>query len=274
LAEITSRIMTFTVGDGYPLYFRGYVPHDKPKGHLVCLHGIQSHGGWYVKSCQKLAEAGYIVSYLDRRGSGLNWLARGDVPSYDRLLKDIREFIAADGLDVPVTLIATSWAGKLGVLLAAEEKPEMDRLVLLCPGLFPQVKPPLGVRLGIAASRFTNPTKLFPIPLGDPELFTEHPDAKEFLRNDPLSLHHATARLLVESFWLDGAVKHIQQLKPMPTLLMLGGHDRIIRNDVTKEWLQRVSPESQVLEYPNAHHTLEFEPGQPFVGDLLAWLGK
>jgi len=274
LAEITARIMTCTAGDGYPLYFRAYVPHDKPKGHLVCLHGIQSHGGWYEASCRKLAEAGYIVSYLDRRGSGLNWLARGDVPSYDRLLKDIREFIAADGLDVPVTLIATSWAGKLAVLLAAEEKPVMARLVLLCPGLFPQVKPPLPVRLGIAASRFTNPTKLFPIPLGDPELFTEHADWQDYIRNDPLSLHHATARLLVESFWLDGAVKRLQQLQPMPTLLMLGGRDRIIRNDVTRGWLQRVSPQSQVLEYPSAHHTLEFEPGQQFVPDLLAWLGK
>ncbi len=274
MAEITSRIMTFTTSDGYPLHFRAYVPHATPIGHLVCLHGIQSHGGWYVESCQKLAAAGYIVSYLDRRGSGLNWLARGDAPNYGRLLADIKEFIAADGLDVPVTLIATSWAGKLGVLLATDEKPVMDRLVLLCPGLFPQVKPPLGVRLGIAASRFTKPTKLFPIPLGDPELFTEQSHWQDFLRHDPLSLHHATTRLLVESFWLDAAVKRIQHLQPIPTFLMLGGQDRIIRNAATREWLQRVSPHSQVMEYPNAHHTLEFEPEQPFVADLLAWLGK
>lgn len=274
MAEITSRIMSFNTSDGYPLYFRAYVPHDKPKGHLVCLHGIQSHGGWYAASCRKLAEAGYIVSYLDRRGSGLNWLARGDVPSYDRLLKDIREFIAADGLDIPVTLIATSWAGKLGVLLAAEEKPVMERLVLLCPGLFPQVKPPLPVRLGIAGSRLTHPTKRFPIPLADPELFTQQSDWQQFLRDDPLSIHHATARLLVESYLLDGAVKRIGQLQPMPTLLMLAGKDRIIRNDVTREWFGKVAPQCSVLEYSEAHHTLEFESGQPFVKDLLTWLGK
>jgi alpha-beta hydrolase superfamily lysophospholipase len=69
-------------------------------------------------------------------------------------------------------------------------------------------------------------------------------------------------------------VKRLQHLQPIPTLLMLGGQDRIIRNDATREWLQRVSSQSQVMEYPNAHHTLEFEPGQPFVADLLAWLGK
>ena len=272
MADVTSRIMVFKASDGYHLYFRAYVPNAAVKGHLVCLHGIQSHGGWYEESCRKLAAAGYIVSYLDRRGSGLNWVNRGDAPSYARLLDDIREFIAADGLDVPVTLVATSWAGKLGVLLAAEEKPVMDRLVLLCPGLFPQVKPPLMVRLGIAAARFTKPTKLFPIPLGNPELFTEHESAKEFLGHDPLSLHDATARLLVESFWIDGAVKKILQLKPMPTLLMLAGKDRIIRNEVTRDWLKKVAPHGMVIDYPEAHHTLEFEPGQAFVGDLIEWL--
>lgn len=272
MIKITSRIRAFPASDGYRLHFRAYVPETSVKGHLVCLHGIQSHGGWYEASCQKLSEAGYIVSYLDRRGSGLNWLARGDAPSYSRLLDDVREFIRTDGLDVPVTLIATSWAGKLGVLLAAEEKPVMDRLVLLCPGLFPKVKPTLAVRLGIAAARFTHPTKMFPIPLNDPEWFTAHPGWVDFLRNDPLAIHQATSRLLVESFWIDRAVKKITCLRPMPTLLMLAGKDRIIRNDVTRKWLEEVMPGCKVIEYPEAHHTLEFEPGLAFVDDLLTWL--
>lgn len=272
MAEITSRIMRFTASDGYAFHFRAYVPHVKPKGHIVCLHGIQSHSGWYEKSCRALAEAGYIVSYLDRRGSGLNWMKRGDTPNYHRLLDDVREFIAADGLDVPVTLMATSWAGKLGVLLATTEKPVMDRLVLVCPGLFPQVKPPLKVRLGIAAAKFTNPSKQFPIPLDDAELFTYEPYWQDFLRNDPLSIHHATARLLVESFWLDQAVARIRQLQPMPTLLLLAGQDRIIRNDETRNWLQKVSPKSVVLEFPAAHHTLEFEANDSWLRELLRWL--
>lgn len=274
MAEVTCRIMTFKTSDDYLIHFRAYVPSAKVIGHLVCLHGIQSHGGWYEASCRKLAEAGYIVSYLDRRGSGLNWQARGDAPNYVRLLADIREFIAADGLDVPVTLIATSWSGKFGVLLAAEEKPVMDRLVLLCPGLFPQVKPKLGVRLGIARAKFTQPTNLFPIPLDDPKLFTNEPDWQTFIERDPLSLRSATARLLVESVWIDRAVSRINQLSKIPTLLMLAGQDRIIRNDVTRSWLERVAPHGNILEYPQAHHTLEFEPGMPFVGDLLAWLEK
>lgn len=272
MAEITSRIMSFTASDGYAFHFRAYVPHTQPRGHIVCLHGIQSHSGWYDKSCRRLAEAGYIVSYLDRRGSGMNWKQRGDAPSYRRLLDDVREFIAADGLEVPVTLIATSWAGKLGVLLAAEAKPVMDRLVLVAPGLFPQVKPPFKVRLGVAVAKFSQPGKLFPIPLDDAELFTYEPHWQYFLRSDPLSIHHASARLLVESFWLDKAVGRVQRLAAIPTLLLLAGKDRIIRNDVTRSWLQQVSPESMVLEFPEAHHTLEFERDTVWLEQLVGWL--
>lgn len=273
MADITTRIMQFKASDGYPLHFRAYVPHCDPKGHLVCLHGIQSHSGWYTASCRALAEAGYIVSYLDRRGSGMNWKSRGDIPSYSRLLDDIREFIAADGVDIPVTLLATSWAGKLGVMLAAESNPVIDRLVLLCPGLFPQVKPPLSDRLGIARAKFTNPGKYFPIPLSDPKLFTDNPQALHLLEHDPLSLHQATARLLVESFWLDKAVARLQQLQPIPIMLFLAGQDRIIHNDVTRHWLQKVAPHASIQEFPQAHHTLEFEDDHTWIQALLMWLG-
>ena len=46
---------------------------------VVYLHGIVSHGGWYVTSCDHLAANGFQVHFLERRGSGLNPDQRGDV---------------------------------------------------------------------------------------------------------------------------------------------------------------------------------------------------
>jgi alpha-beta hydrolase superfamily lysophospholipase len=272
LADVRHAIQIFHASDGYPIYYHSYQPAVPSKAHLVCIHGIQSHGGWYEASCTQLAAAGYQVSYFDRRGSGLNWLQRGDAPSYRRLLDDLREFMAAGPKDIPAILLATSWGGKLGVALAAAKEPPMQQLVLLCPGIFPRMKPTLSTRLGVAWSRFVKPRRRFLIPLNDPELFTLSSKWQFFLARDPLALHYATARLLAESFFLDQHLKRIKALSPIPTLLLLGGQDRIIRNDRTESWLKTIAPQTKVIRYPESHHTFEFEDNCPFVRDILTWI--
>lgn len=272
MADVWHSIQIFQASDGYPICYHSYQPAVPPKAHLVCIHGIQSHGGWYETSCTQLAAAGYQVSYFDRRGSGLNWLQRGDAPSYQRLLADLREFMSSGPKQIPVILLATSWGGKLGVALAAEKVTPMQKLVLLCPGIFPHVKPALSTRLGIAWSRLFKPYRQFPIPLNDPELFTLSSKWQYFLAHDPLALHYASARLLAESFWLDQHLKRIKSLSSIPILLLLGGQDRIIRNDRTEEWLKTIAPQTKVIMYPQSHHTFEFEDNCPFVRDILAWI--
>ena len=276
-------IESFRSSDGYEWRYRRYAPAGPPKGHLVYLHGIQSHGGWYGFSCERLRQAGYQVSFLDRRGSGLNEPARGDAPSFRRLLDDIAEFIratrkpGADAHGSPVFIVAVSWGGKLAVALQRRHPGLVDGLALLCPGLFPQVRHSFLERVGIFFSRLVNPTKLYDIPLSDPELFTATPRWLEFLKNDPLAIHRATARLLVESVRLDFYLrflcpKHVQA----PVLLMLAEKDRIIVNSQTRSYVQRfASLEKEVIEYPGAQHTLEFEPEpEGFVSELIRWLDR
>ncbi|MGH9677067.1 MAG: serine aminopeptidase domain-containing protein, partial [Candidatus Acidiferrum sp.] len=82
-------------GDGYRWQYRRYQPCGTAQANVVCLHGIQSHAGWYESSCRQIAEAGYQVDFLDRRGSGVNQEARGDAPSFRRLLDDIAEHLLA-----------------------------------------------------------------------------------------------------------------------------------------------------------------------------------
>ena len=52
---------------------------EDPIAEVVFLHGIISHGGWYLESCSNLASHGFQVHFLERRGSGLNGSGRGDV---------------------------------------------------------------------------------------------------------------------------------------------------------------------------------------------------
>lgn len=280
-AATAETVETFTAGDGYVWRYRHY-PAATPRGRVVCLHGIQSHSGWYQRSCRRVARAGYDVSFLDRRGSGLNEQDRGDAPGFRRLLDDVAEFLRplrpdAKPQAAPVILLAISWGGKLAAALQRRHPGLVDGLALLCPGFRPRVAPSRKERLKILWARLTAPRRLFPVPLNDPELFTATPHWQQFVRDDPLALRRATARLLLESarldgylrFWAVGAVR-------VPVLLLLAEHDRVIDNARTRAFVGRFpAADKQVIEYPGAHHTLEFEPDPDlWLGDLLRWLDR
>ena len=302
-------IETYTASDGYRWHYRHYPPaQSTPRARVVCIHGIQSHGGWYEASCTWLARAGFDTYFLDRRGSGLNEADRGDAPSFRRLLDDLAEFLAVIGgrgpeageegvrgreskvrehrkvaspapappPPAPLFLVAISWGGKLAVALQRRHPGLVDGLALLCPGLFARVGPSLPERLRIAWARLWRPRRLFPIPLHDPELFTASPRWQQFIRDDPLALRQATARLLIESVRLDGYLKVVPGHVRVPVLLLLAGRDRIIDNDRTRRFVERfASSDKEVIEYLEAHHTLEFEPEPERVfGDLQCWLEK
>jgi alpha-beta hydrolase superfamily lysophospholipase len=283
LAERPYTIESFQAGDGYAWRYRRYASAEPVKAEVVFLHGIQSHGGWYEHSCAWLCEQGYNVSFLDRRGSGLNAEGRGDAPSFRRLLDDIAEYLTkipravSRGNNVgkmPVFLAGISWGGKLAVALERRHPALVDGLMLFCPGIAARVRPTLGQRLTILFTRLFRPRKEFPIPLSDVELFTHTPRWQEFLRNDPLRLMNASARLLVESARLDGYLRFCPKYVHVPVLLLLAEHDRIIHNAKTRAFVEKFATKDKtILEYPGAHHTLEFEPDPDiFLNDVRTWL--
>jgi alpha-beta hydrolase superfamily lysophospholipase len=267
-------LSAFTAGDGYVWRYRRYEPTGPSRASVVALHGIQSHGGWYGQTCSALAAAGYAVSFLDRRGCGANDRDRGDATSFRRLLDDVAEFVRAQPR--PVVLLGISWGGKLAVAFQRRHVGLTDALVLIAPGLFPRVRSPVRDYLRGFAARLFAPGRHLPIPLNDPELFTANPERRRFIRDDPLALRDATARLLFESIRLDVYLRLAARRVTVPVLVLLAGRDRIIDNAATRRFVGRFpTADRTVIEYPDAHHTQEFEPGgPPFLDDLIGWLGK
>jgi alpha-beta hydrolase superfamily lysophospholipase len=285
LPEPGYTIEEYKSSDGYVGKLRRYPALGTPKAEVVFLHGIQSHAGWYEHSCRHLAEHGYAVSFLDRRGSGTAETGRGDCPSFRRLIDDVAEFVTGIPravsrenavVKVPVFLGSISWGGKLAVALERRHPGIVDGLMLLAPGFFPRIRHTFLERLHIFAARWFTPKKLFPIPLNDPELFTANPKGLEFLRNDPLRLHFATARMMIESARLDAYLRFTAKYVHVPVLLLLAEKDRIIHNGRTRAFVDRfATKDKEVHEYPGAQHTLEFEPNPDmYLGDMLRWLDR
>ncbi|MBY0514524.1 MAG: lysophospholipase [Gemmataceae bacterium] len=269
---------TFRASDGYRFYYRHYPAAGRPRGRLVFVHGIRSHGGWYARSCAAFAAAGYDVYFLDRRGAGLNTAHRADCPTFRRLLDDVAEFVQALRAErgwLPVVLGGISWGGKLAAGLPYRKPGLVDGLVLLCPGLVPKVAPPFARRVRIALARVLRPWKLFPIPLNEPDLFTAAPAWQQYIAEEPHGLRLATARFLFSSFSFDIYLRRAVKRVTVPTLLVLGGQDRVIDNAQTRLLAGRFGVPVSIIDYPAAHHTLEFEPdGHPWVGDVTTWLAN
>ena len=268
----------FPASDGYAFYFRHYPAAGVPRARLVFVHGIRSHGGWYARSCAALAAAGFDVYFLDRRGAGLNTAQRGDPPNFRRLIDDVAEFVQhlrAERGWLPVFVCGISWGGKVATALPYRKPRLIDGIVLLCPGLAPKVAPALPQRARIAVARVFRPWKFFPIPLNEPELFTASAEWRAYIDAEPHGLRAATARFLFSSFSLDLYLKRAAKRVTVPTLLALAEHDRVIDNGRTAAFVARFPGPTQVVTYPGAHHTLEFErDDHPWLSDIVRWLGE
>jgi acylglycerol lipase len=267
------RIDFYEAAGGRRLAVRVWEATGAPRGQIVFLHGVTSHGGWYPRSCQHLAGAGFEVHFLDRRGSGLNREQPGDVERWQTWVDDVVTYLnRIRGL--PVVLCGISWGGKLAAAVARQEPGLMRGLALLCPGLYSPYEPGLVKRLALAAPV---PARLqqrqLKIPLRRAELFSDTPSWREFIARDPLALRQVTWRSAREDRRLTRYARQSSSLLPMPLLLMLAGRDRIIDNRRTIAFFRRTAAAKRTLiEYPGAAHTLEFEPDPtPYFNDLTHW---
>ncbi len=277
MSENGPAFESHVASDGYSLHVTRWPALGTPRGRCVILHGVQSHAGWYENLGRVLSSRGYETIFPDRRGSGKNHVDRGHVSSSRRLVADIEELVASDrknAPELPTALAGISWGGKLAVLAAAKRPDLIDALALICPGLHPRVDVERRERLKIAWAFFTNRRKHFPIPLADPALFTANPEGQAFIAADPLSLRTATAALLAASRFIDRGVRHARTKVRQPSLLMLAAHDRIVNNAKTLEYFESLpATDRTVIDYPEGHHTLEFDADpSKYANDLADWL--
>lgn len=265
--------------DGYRAAARLWKPAT-PRGAVLYLHGIQSHGGWYEASGGRLAEAGLAVLMPDRRGSGLNQAARGHADSIRQCVDDTVDalnHLLAEAGQRAAHVVGISWGGKAAVCLAAQDPSRVASLSLVAPGLFPRVDLSAAEKFRVAMSLINHPDQMFDIPLNDPRFFTANPERIRQIEQDPLMLRQVSASFLLATRRMDRVVQRfVRSTWRGPVHLLLAGHDPIIHNDRTRTWLRELRSEDlRITEYPDGHHTLEFElDPQPFYEDLVSWISE
>jgi alpha-beta hydrolase superfamily lysophospholipase len=270
------QIRFVTARDGYRFATRLWHV-ENPTAHVVCVHGIVSHGGWYLSSGAHLAREGFGVHLLDRRGSGLNQQDRGDVDRWKTWLSDVEDYLERLPGQIPRILLGISWGGTLAAAVARHRSDLLHGVGLLCPGLFSRKAANLVQRAALHILRRTGfQRSRVTIPLQDPALFTASPSAQQYIATDPLSLWKMTIAFALENTRLIRYATEKPEEIHTPTLAMLAELDPIAVNSKVREFVERVGhPDKRVIEYAGASHTLEFEPDPSrYFRDLAAWCAE
>jgi acylglycerol lipase len=270
------KIIYHAAPDGAVLAARHWCSGERPRGTVVLLHGIVSHGGWYEATGQALAARGYEVFMPDRRGSGLNRFVSSAAAHWTVWRDDVLDLLRGRACG-PVVLCGISWGAKLAVASAASEPDLIAGLGLLNPGLFAYQAPNALIRAGLKLSRWLPlDDRPIDIPLTDPALFTASPHWQHYIARDPLKLRQVTLGAAREDVALTAYAQRAVTPLTMPILLVLSGRDRITDNAATLAYLSRLpSRDKTVCQYPEAAHTLDFEPDpSPYHAGLKHWIDR
>lgn len=268
------ELRKYAAPDGAALLLRTFEPEGDRLARrppVVYLHGIESHGGWFAPMAGRLADRGWTVHLLDRRGAGLNRsLDPGHAESAEQLLDDVRAFRRTLG---PHHLIGLSWGGKLALASALRDQQDLRTLCLITPGLAPRVDLPLRQKLKLLCASALGRRAMLTIPI-EPEMFTRTPRYLEFIEQDALRLERVSNGFLLAGLSLDASIRRGLASLSSPTLLLLAEHDRIVDNARTRRLMER-APNGlvRIREYRATTHSIQFDDKDELERDLLEHFG-
>jgi pimeloyl-ACP methyl ester carboxylesterase len=243
-----------------------------PRHHLLYLHGIESHGTWFLPAAWQLMERGCTTWLLDRRGSGLNRDPEpGDAASADVLLEDVLRMRRRIGVP-QLSLVGLSWGGKLATAAALDLPAGLASLVLVTPGLKSRVDLGLVTKGALALDLLFGGHKRFSVPI-EPQMFTTTPEHLAFIREDPWRLKQVSGRFLMASRALDRRIRDGIARLELPVLLLLAGHDRIVDNDGVAELLAPVRS-LRVRRFEDATHSIQFDQLPEMVTEISSFLDE
>ena len=246
-------------------------PVENERGTVVIVHGLGEHSGRYAHVVEALNRAGWSVVTYDQRGHGRSPGKRGALPYDLALLDDLARIL--DGTHATKRiLLGHSMGGAVAARFVAEERGEVDALILSSPALKRGLK--LIERIKLAVAGLVAPNVALNNGL-DATKISHLPEVVHAYQTDPLNHDRVTPRLV--KFILESG--HVARARAkswrVPTLLLWAGDDRLVDADGSRE-LARNAPRELVTarEFPGLYHEI-FNEGDPGVIDAVTdWLNR
>jgi alpha-beta hydrolase superfamily lysophospholipase len=216
-------VFSYRASDGRELFYRTWPGtagvEDKPC--LILIHGIESHSGWYNEAGEKLAGSGLEVYALDRRGSGLNKEARGDLADFHKLSRDIDDFFLQKELAKrKCILMGLCWGAKTALHFSLCNPEKVSGIIFITPGFKTKLHMSFSKKINWLGALLFAPHKFLKLPIA-PEMFTEDRIYLNRIKEDNLRLKAVTSRFFKENLRLEKAIKKHGAKLDTPCLLLL-----------------------------------------------------
>ncbi len=251
---------------------------ESPIKALICLvHGFGEHIGRYDPFASFWAENQFGVMAFDLRGHGRSEGKRGDTPSMQAFLEDIRQFLALASTkfpNVPLFLYGHSMGGNLVANYVLDKKPDyLKGVIITSPWLRLAFSPPaIKIFLGQIVE------KIYP-------QYTERSDMDtaglsrdsvvvKTYRNDPL-IHKSITVRLFGAITMNGekAIREANHFS-LPLLLMHGKADPVTSVTASQEFGKKIKQELITEKYwDECLHELHNELNRDeILALILEWL--
>ncbi len=277
----------------------------KPKGVIVCLHGIQTHAAWFGPLALELNRAGWSVIAPDRRGSGVNMAApfrKGGVSDTGQLQTDLdNQLLAARaeaGKSGRLILLGTSWGANLaGDHVARSTSPgseliHVDGLILLAPNTALLNKNKMAAFWCLVSGKLPfddvhylkgqpqgNPPRK-PARSGDPP--SNSIEARQGLdwqtlqhdRQHGILLQRASFRTLKAGRKFQNSWSSAAPTVPVPVLVLLARHDQIMNNAAAADLYhnsQALSSGRVTIRTLDGGHALQLTEAKELAAAISSW---
>ena len=173
-------------GTGGLRIFTRHWPASSPKASIVICHGVNSHGGQYLRAAENFAERGFPVTALDLRGRGKSDGERFYVESVGDYVSDLSQTIEqarARHPELPLFLLGHSAGGVTAASYALDYQERIDGLI--CESFaFRVFAPDIALAALKGASHIAPHLHVLKLKMED---FSRDPDWVAHLLADPLT---------------------------------------------------------------------------------------
>ena len=263
-------------GTAGKIFTRHWEPEGSPKASLVICHGVNSHGGQYIRAGEEFASRGFAVTTLDLRGRGRSDGERFYIESIDEYVSDLSlalEEARARHPDLPLYLLGHSAGGVTSTTYALDYQERIDGLI--CESFaFRVFAPNLALKLLEGASHVLPHAHVLRLKMED---FSRDPEWVAQLNADPLTLDEVQPVSTVAAFARAGERFEREFGKiSLPVLILHGTQDKATRPDGSEQFFNEAGSTDKTLKlYEGYYHDLLNDLGRDTVfEDIDAWISE